>query len=208
MSLVLWGRPDSSNVAKVMWLLEELGLAHEHHEQVGGKHGFPDDYASLHPLKRVPAVQLDGVRLWESHSIMRRLALSAGDQTLYPAWDQGGAEVDAWLDWQLAAMATPQRRVFQTLARGGPGYSEADAADLAGAMATVAEHLQGPYLLGGRLTIADIAIAPNAHRWIEMTNWPTGEHPALGAPPARLAAWRDGLRVHPGFERIASAPVA
>lgn len=208
MSVILWGRATSSNVVKVMWLLEELGLAHEHHEKVGGAHGYPDGFEALHPLKRVPAVQLDGVRLWESHSILRRLARYAGAETLYPAWDKGGADVDAWLDWQLAAMATPMRRVFQTLVRGRGEYNARDAADLDGAMATIADHLQGPYLLGAHLTLADIAIAPNAHRCIEMSGWPRPEGcPPLAAPPPALVAWRDRLRSHPGFERIAAAPI-
>ena len=66
--LKVWGRRSSFNVQKVMWLLGELSLAHEHTE-VGGKFGGLDDpsFLAMNPHGRVPVLRDDDAIVWESH---------------------------------------------------------------------------------------------------------------------------------------------
>ena len=60
--LKVWGRRNSSNVQKVLWLVGELGLEHEH-VPAGGPHGRLNDpqFLALNPFGLVPAIDDDGV---------------------------------------------------------------------------------------------------------------------------------------------------
>ena len=55
--LKVWGRRSSCNVQKVMWLLAELGLAHEHFD-AGGRFGGLDDpkFRAMNPHGLVPVI--------------------------------------------------------------------------------------------------------------------------------------------------------
>ena len=77
--LKIWGRRSSFNVQKVMWLVGELGLAHEHID-AGGRAGGLDDQAFLvmNPHGRVPVIADGDAMVWESHAILRYLAARHG----------------------------------------------------------------------------------------------------------------------------------
>jgi glutathione S-transferase len=53
--LKVWGRRSSFNVQKVLWLVGELGLAHEH-ILAGGSFGKQDEptFRAMNPHGRVP----------------------------------------------------------------------------------------------------------------------------------------------------------
>lgn len=65
--LKVWGRRSSFNVQKVLWLVGELGLPHQH-IPAGGDHGGLDDpdFLAMNPHGRVPVIDDDGVVVWES----------------------------------------------------------------------------------------------------------------------------------------------
>ncbi len=74
----LWGRKNSSNVMKVIWLLEELQLPYERID-VGGPFGrtHDPDYLAMNPNSVVPTLEEEnGFTLWESNAILRYLASS------------------------------------------------------------------------------------------------------------------------------------
>jgi glutathione S-transferase len=58
--LKVWGRRSSFNVQKVMWLIGELGLAHEHID-AGGRFGGLDTplFLAMNPHGRVPVIRED-----------------------------------------------------------------------------------------------------------------------------------------------------
>jgi glutathione S-transferase len=58
--LKVWGQRSSFNIQKVMWLIGELDLAHEHVD-AGGKFGRRDlpDFLAMNPDGRVPVVRDD-----------------------------------------------------------------------------------------------------------------------------------------------------
>lgn len=84
--LRLWGRVNSLNVQKVLWTLDELGLAHERID-AGGAFGGLDrpDYARLNPNRRVPLLEDGAVVVWESNAIVRYLAARYGEGRLWVA---------------------------------------------------------------------------------------------------------------------------
>src|SRR5258708_39912719 len=77
--LKVWGRRSSFNVQKVMWLVGELELVHEHID-AGGKFGGLDApaFLAMNPHGRVPVIQDGDATVWESHAILRYLAARHG----------------------------------------------------------------------------------------------------------------------------------
>ena len=67
--LKVWGRRSSFNLQKVMWLVGEMGLPHEH-IPAGGSFGGLDDpaFLAMNPHGRVPVIDDDGTVVWESQN--------------------------------------------------------------------------------------------------------------------------------------------
>ena len=74
--LKILGRATSTNVQKVLWACEEIGIAYEHENEIGGPFGGNDtpEYLALNPNGKVPTVIDDGFAMWESNSVLRYLA--------------------------------------------------------------------------------------------------------------------------------------
>jgi len=86
--LQVWGRRSAFNVQKVMWLIGELNLQHEH-IPAGGSFGVRDtsEFLAMNPHGRIPVVKDGGTVVWESHTILRYLAAVYGGPAttyLYP----------------------------------------------------------------------------------------------------------------------------
>ena len=120
--LKILGRKNSSNVQKVLWCCDELGLAYER-EDVGGSFGKNRDpeYLALNPNGLVPTIIDDGFVLWESNSIIRYLAAKHGRGTLYPEDLRARALAERWMDWQLSVLGPAIGPVFWGLIRTPPG---------------------------------------------------------------------------------------
>ena len=120
----LWGRKNSSNVMKVIWLLEELHLPYERID-VGGPFGrtHDPDYLAMNPNSVVPTLEEEnGFTLWESNAILRYLAsthasgmasTTGGAATIWPDDLQARANIDRWMDWQQTTQNAPASIVFK-----------------------------------------------------------------------------------------------
>ena len=82
--LTVWGRPNSHNVKKVMWLVDELGLPHVRHD-VGGAFGMDTAYLAKNPNALIPTIEEDGLTLWESNACLRYIAARHGGEKWWPA---------------------------------------------------------------------------------------------------------------------------
>ncbi len=58
---------------RVLWLLHELGEPFEVKVWPFGKELRSDEYAALHPVGRVPALEIDGTQIWESGAMIEVL---------------------------------------------------------------------------------------------------------------------------------------
>jgi len=205
----LWGRATSSNVMKVVWLLEELGLSYERRD-VGGPFGGTSgpEYRAMQPLGLVPALEEDGgFTLFESNAILRYICNAHAPATpLYPADPRRRAEVEAWMDFQQTALNRPASVVFIGLIRTPP--EKRDAAAIAAGVkeaaamwaiidARLARH---PHVAGESLSLADMAYGPHVHRWFNM---PIEDRPE--AP--HLRAWYDGLLTRPAYKAACTGPI-
>lgn len=202
--LKVWGRVNSVNVKKVLWMLDEIGIPYERAD-AGMEHGVVDTpaYRAMNPNGRVPTIEDDGFVLWESNAILRYLAVKHGS-ALYPADPAARASADRWMDWQLSTLSGAERNLFWGMVR-TPAEKRDMAAVMAAAKAAgtcwsivdawIARH-GGPYLDGRAMTIADIVLGCYARRWF-------GEEVRVEGMPhlPALAAWYARLGERPGFAR-------
>ena len=115
----VWGRNTSSNVQKVMWAVEEIGLPHERID-IGGPFGKNREpaYLAMNPNGLVPTLEEDdGFLLWESNAIVRYLAAKHRAQMLEPADPHARAHANAWMDWQLSVLGPAITPCFVGLVR-------------------------------------------------------------------------------------------
>jgi len=208
--LKVWGRRSSFNVQKVMWLVGELELVHEHID-AGGKFGGLDApaFLAMNPHGRVPVIADGDATVWESHAILRYLAARHGAGPFWSDDPVARARVDGWMDWSQTSLQpdflvgvfwgfyrTPEdKRNWQgiraSLARCVRHFEKLD------------RLLEGrPFLLGEALTLADITAGTSLYRYFELQI----ERPALPQVErwyrtlARRAAYRE--RVMIPFEEL------
>lgn len=206
--ITVWGRTNSSNVMKVLWLLDELGLTYERID-AGMEFGRTDtpEYRAMNPLGVVPTLQEDGFALFESNAILRYLCRAhAPDTPLYPREARARATVEAWMDFQQTALTPPQSAVFTMAVRTPPerrdtailAKSTAAAARIWAMLdARLAEH---PFVAGEQFSLADMPFGPSAHRWFNME---------IARPEApHLQAWYNRLLQRPAFARHCSGPLS
>ena len=195
----IWGRKTSSNVMKVLWLCDELGIPYERID-AGGAFGKTKEpfYVAMNPNSVVPTLEEDdGYTLWESNVILRYLVASRAPQsTLHPHQPRARADVERWMDWQLASLNGPMVTVFFTYVRIPEAKRDyvatAKARDEAEALWRMVDTQIGSknYVAAEQLTLADIALAPYAHRWFAM--------PIQRAPMPNLERWYATISQHPG----------
>lgn len=170
--LTIWGRPNSSNVAKVMWATAELGIACTRID-VGGPFGRTREpaYLAMNPNATIPTLEEDGFVLWESNAIVRYLAARHGAGTLCPADPQARAVADQWMDWASTTVGPAMDRLRSAYRKPD---AEQDRGEVAAALAAAgrvwaiadaAIGRSGGFLAGDRLTTADIALGALLHRW-------------------------------------------
>ncbi|WP_158744292.1 glutathione S-transferase family protein [Acidisphaera sp. L21] len=207
--LRIWGRANSVNVQKVLWCCEELGLPFERID-AGMQYGRnqDDDYLAMNPNGRVPTIEDDGFRLWESNSIIRYLALQyAPAHPIYPAAPRERAGMERWLDWVLTTLQPAERPVFWGYVRTDPADRNAaalaDATEKAGMLwALLDRHLQGRrYLEAECFTLADLVMATYARRWFGI---PEIVRPAM----PDLERWYAAMQSRPGFQKVVAPPLS
>ncbi|WP_263141903.1 glutathione S-transferase [Pseudomonas sp. RIT-PI-AD] len=204
--LKIWGRKNSSNVRKVLWCAEEVGVAYESVD-AGGAFGRVDeaDYRRRNPNGLVPTLEDDGLVLWESNAIVRYLAARYGDGTLYPADAAVRAGGDKWMDWTTSSLAGAFRPLFwgvlRTPLEARDPQAIAVALERCGTLLEVPERTLAnqPYLSGDAFAMGDIPLGSFIYAWFEMPI----ERPDL----PYLAAWYARLQQRPAFRRGVMTPL-
>lgn len=205
--LKLWGRSNSLNVQKVLWLLGELELAFEH-VPAGGDYGRLEEpeFRALNPHGRVPVIEDGETPVWESHSILRHLAERYGGPRFWPSIEQR-ASVLPWLDWQQTAFQPPfLTGLFWGYYR--TPEAQRDWTAIRTAEAATAEHLvfldawlaEREYLAGSQLTLADVPLGTCLFRYFEMDL----DHPEV----PHVRAWYARLQARPAYREHVMQPFA
>ena len=169
--LRVWGRLSSINVRKVVLCAKVLGLDFERID-AGLSYGVVNtpDYRAKNPNGLVPLLEDGDFTLWESNAIVRYLCAREGSP-LYPKDLQRRADAERWMDWQQTTLNPAGSPGFKQLirtpeAQRDPAVIAASVAATEPLFAQLDEHLsRQPFMAGEALTMADIPIACEVHRW-------------------------------------------
>ena len=196
--LKVWGRRSSANVQKVMWLVGELKLAHEH-IPAGGPYGVTSEpkFRAMNPNGLVPVIDDDGLVMWESNAILRYIAAVHGQDKFWFADPKTRAPIDQWEEWAgttfqpniiglfVSYWRTPENQRNSNAIRNLQQRTDNNLRLLD------AELAKRPYVAGDKLTLADIASGVHLYRYYTM-----------GTPYASLPnveAWYKRLAERPAY---------
>jgi len=183
-----------SRAARVLWMLEELGLPYEHIPVKPRS----EPVMQVNPSGKVPVLLVDGQPVTDSTAILTHLADSSGRMTA-PAGSLARARQDALtqavLDEVDAILWTAARHSFilppeQRVA----GIKESLRWEFARNQKILAQRLgAGPFLMGDDITVPDLILAHCGH-WARTAKFDLTE-PALIDYVERLLARPAWLRV-------------
>jgi glutathione S-transferase len=195
----VYGRANSINVRKVLWMLDEVGQPFTREDWGRGYNPTSAaEFVKVSGFGVVPVIDDDGFVLRESQTIVRYLATKHGRADLYPAGLRPRALVEMWMDWAATDLYAAARPVFHAMIVNAPNPATAVApadgvASWTLQMQRLEQHLacQGPFLHGEHFTVADIPAGMVANRWFALRF----EKPALPA----VAAYYDRLAERPAY---------
>jgi len=196
----LYGRRNSSNVQKVLWCCDEIGLAYERIDmgrEFGGNKEAP--YLAMNPNGLVPCiVEDDGFSLWESNAIIRYLARRYGPAGFMPLDAKQEAICNQWMDWQTNSLNNAFTPMFHGLIREAPEHRDQAAieksrADTQRHLMMLDRHLAGSqFVAGDTFGVADIPVGIYAYRWYQFEGIRRDPMPAL-------ERWYAALQARPAY---------
>jgi glutathione S-transferase len=188
MTIRLYGSSDSGNAMKPRWVMDRLGIPYEWIETnaFNGETRTPE-FLKLNPAGQVPtAVLADGRTLAQSNAIMLHLA-EGSDLIPRDAYDR--AKMFEWLFWEQNSheiyVAVRIARVHYLNMRD----DELDPVLMTrgkAALSRMEQHLsRTPFLVGGALTLADIALLAYTRK-AELGGFDLASYPSVQAWIARM----------------------
>jgi glutathione S-transferase len=204
--LRIWGRNNSVNVQKPLWLCEELQLAYERID-AGLDYGVVNtpQYRNLNPNGLVPTVEDEGFVLWESNTIVRYLAAKHSPGHLWPDDLRVRAEADRWMDWMSSTFWPTFRPLFWNLIRTAPERRDEKAMDQSLTQSSeilgyLDAHLKNrPFIAGEALTMGDIPMGCAIWRWMSIPV-ERPEHP-------NLRRWFESLTQGEAYRKVVMLPI-
>lgn len=205
--LKIYGRANSINVRKVLWVTGEIGIEYEREDWGRGYRPTSEaEFKRINPFEVVPAIDDDGFTLRESNTIVRYLATRHGRTDLFPADTKSRFRVEAWMDWASQDLYTDIRPIVMARIFNVPEYQDEDIQRKAingwtRMMEMIEQYFAdgGPYLMGDDFTIADIPAGLVVNRWFSI-DFPKPDLPntlayydRLSERPAYKEHGRNGL---------------
>jgi len=178
--LKIYGIPFS-RAFRVLWMAEELGIEYEHIPTDFISDCKQPDYLAINPNGKIPAIDDDGVSVWESMACNLYLAKKAGG----PLAPSSLAEEAHATQWSFWVMTLIEPKVLEALLYGTgmmdhpKDASKAKAAieEMAPAIKVLDDHLaKRSHLLGDTFTVADLNVAA-VFSWavlgnVDLSPWP------------------------------------
>ncbi len=196
--LKIWGRRSAFNVQKVLWLIAELELQHQHIDAGGAAGGLDArEFIAMNPTARIPVIDDNGMIVWESHTILRYLAARRGAESFWPADPGERSLAERWMDWSQTSLQPAFMDLFWGWYR--TPESQRDTAFVAQARERCATCFQmldawlteRQFLAGSMLTLADLPAGTSLYRYFELD---------IDRPPLpHVEAWYNRLAERPAF---------
>ena len=179
--MIVYGDSRSGNCLKVKWVARRLGVPFEWREvdiMTGATHSA--EYLAMNPAGQVPAVMLaDGRPLAQSNAIILHLAEGSD---LIPEDAYQRAKMLEWLFWEQyshepTVAVARYRMLFLGQAKDeiDPKLVERGTAALARLELGLAD---GPFLVGDRLSLADVALVAYT-RWAHEGGFELAAYPRI-----------------------------
>ncbi len=179
MTLKIYGQTQS-RALRVLWMAEELGVDYEHVPTTIAEGTKTAEFLAINPNGRVPAIDDDGFRLWESMAINLYLAKKHGGE-LAPRTLEEDALATQWSFWIMTEVEkTLLQALFHSLGMMGIEKSAAKASALLEELTPQFRVLDGAlagkgHLLGDRFTVADLNVA-SVLVWLGLTGGDVSAH--------------------------------
>jgi glutathione S-transferase len=157
----LYGADYSVYTRIARLVLAEKGIAHAFETvDVFGEKGPPAWYAALHPFRKIPALRHGALTLYETQAIARYLDAAFAGPALTPAAPAAAARM-AQLIGIGDSYAYP-RLVWgiYVAEKDGSGAASEAREKAERTLDALAPLVEGPYLMGEALTLADLHLAP------------------------------------------------
>lgn len=189
-----------TRAVRVRWLLEEIGVPYELNvlRLSRGAHKGRD-YLKIHPLGKVPALEIDGTIILESLGICLYLADRFVEADLAPpVYDRERRA--SYCTWMAFSAGTLEPAIFEQLRVKKANEAGVASIDLGPALTpfdTVAAYMEQhlaerPFLLGDRMTVADI-LNGSMMAWADDIGLLEGRQ--------SIQAWVANLRSRPAYAR-------
>ncbi|MGE3710090.1 MAG: glutathione S-transferase family protein [Hyphomicrobiaceae bacterium] len=199
--LKIYGRPNSLNVRKVLWLCGDIALPFEREDWGRDYRPTTDpEFMKVSIYGAVPVIDDDGFILRESNTIVRYLASRHSRTDLYPTDLKQRAVVEQWMDHGSTELGRGMAQVFQGMVLGIEPHASPDNVAFGKSQwnkqfERLNQHLaaNGPYITGSRFTIGDIPVGVMVHRWIRIDF----EKPDLPA----VKDYYERLSERPGYQK-------
>ncbi|WP_249975422.1 glutathione S-transferase family protein [Vreelandella olivaria] len=206
--ITLWGRNNSTNVKKVLWVLEELELPFEQ-IQAGLQHGVNNtpEYLAMNPTGLVPLLKDDATNsvLWESNAIIRYLAAQYGESKLWIAEPARRAQMEKWMEWANSTLTPSHRKILMGYVRTPIEKRDNTAIEAAEkeceALFAIMDNALANqrWFSGDAFGLGDIAIAPFVYNLLNSgLTWQSRTH---------LQRWTEQLEERPAYRKVVMIPV-
>lgn len=202
----VYGRPDSSAVARVMWTLEELNLEHERVDWGGAFGGNDDaDYRAMCPSGKIPAIRFEnGESLWESNAIIRYLCAIDPEKRFVSEDPFQRAHLEAWMDWAgaLQSAVSSIRKAYKPVS--ATAHEIAKAVEQSMPVLKILERRLSDrdFVMGAKISAADFALGVWGHRL-----WRCPEEVKPSTLPSTWA-WLARLRERSAYQNQVVAKVS
>jgi len=203
--LRLWGRPNSYNVQKVIWFLDELSIDYEN-VNVGSTTGDLEsaEFLSLNPLGLIPVIQDENQTIWESNTILRYIASKYGAKEFWSdnAFDR--SKFERWMDWEATKLQPDFLGLFWGYYRTPENQRNLENIDrfkvrcqynLAILDKVLKESI---FVVGSKFSLADIVIGTSFYRYYNM---------GIDVPEYRnIRSWYQRLSERVSYQRKIAVP--
>ena len=156
---------NDSRSQRVLWLLEELGVAYEieHYQRDATTRLAPPELKAVHPLGKSPVMTDEHATIIESGAIIDHIVRRHGGGRLAPSTDN--ADYDAYVQWMHYAEGSAMlplllKMYVARLGEAGAPLAPRIDGEIANHLGYVESALAGrDWLIGGDLTAADIQMS-------------------------------------------------
>lgn len=199
MAVKIYGIPMSQNVRKALAVANHLNIPVESIPCIPGD----DDIKAVNPSGRIPALEDDGARLYESNAICIYLASKTGND-LYPEDPATRAKIHQWMFWDVAHWTPAYQPIqFERLVKQWLGMGETDETVVDAALVKfhreaglLNDALDGnDWLVGDGPTLADFSVGAGL-TYAGPIRLPLEDYP-------NIRAWNDRLDALDSWRRSA-----